>query len=261
MHADAASRGIWPSRPDGLYADHLIAALPALVSAVARDARRALLEQAADAGGRADAARSVQGDCSAPAPAGSTACADVRGARRPAVVAGRARGRSAASRGARRTCRWSTTTPSSARSSRSRLALAIMDRASWEFADLRSRMASLERRDELDATRPAARPRAGAHRDRGLARAGMSLDGWRELQPVLHEEFAHCRRRGLPRGQPLADRAARAARGRPAAAIRRSRGANTGGSSRRLRRQPGDGADLAARRLAAARAAWATRRA
>ena len=33
----------------------------------------------------------------------------------------------------------------------SRLALAIMDRASWEFTDLRSRMSSLERRDELDA--------------------------------------------------------------------------------------------------------------
>ena len=32
----------------------------------------------------------------------------------------------------------------------SRLALAIMDRASWEFADLRSRIAHLERRAELD---------------------------------------------------------------------------------------------------------------
>ena len=32
----------------------------------------------------------------------------------------------------------------------SRLALAMMDRASWEFTDLRSRMSSLEKRDELD---------------------------------------------------------------------------------------------------------------
>ena len=32
----------------------------------------------------------------------------------------------------------------------SRLALAIMDRASWEFTDLRSRLAMLERRAELD---------------------------------------------------------------------------------------------------------------
>ncbi len=33
----------------------------------------------------------------------------------------------------------------------SRLALAMMDRAGWEFADLRARMVQLERRDELDA--------------------------------------------------------------------------------------------------------------
>src|SRR5688572_27388393 len=33
----------------------------------------------------------------------------------------------------------------------SRLALAIMDRGSWEFSDLRSRVSSLERRSELDA--------------------------------------------------------------------------------------------------------------
>ena len=46
----------------------------------------------------------------------------------------------------------------------SRLALAIMDRASWEFTDLRSRVALLEKRDELDAARRAARPCAGAHR-------------------------------------------------------------------------------------------------
>jgi Protein of unknown function (DUF1631) len=32
----------------------------------------------------------------------------------------------------------------------SRLALAMMDRASWEFTDLRSRINMLERRDELD---------------------------------------------------------------------------------------------------------------
>ena len=32
----------------------------------------------------------------------------------------------------------------------SRLALAMMDRASWEFTDLRSRMNVLEGRDELD---------------------------------------------------------------------------------------------------------------
>ncbi|MFY9514546.1 MAG: DUF1631 family protein, partial [Rubrivivax sp.] len=72
----------------------------------------------------------------------------------------------------------------------SRLALAIMDRASWEFADLRSRIAHLERRAELD---PHDMLRAHV-----LARivfeawrsAGFTLEGWRELQTVLHEEFA-----------------------------------------------------------------------
>ena len=72
----------------------------------------------------------------------------------------------------------------------SRLALAMMDRASWEFADLRSRIAHLEGRNELD---PHDMLRAHV-----LARivfdawraAGQTLDGWRELQPVLHDEFA-----------------------------------------------------------------------
>ncbi|ODV08562.1 MAG: hypothetical protein ABT20_11965 [Rubrivivax sp. SCN 70-15] len=72
----------------------------------------------------------------------------------------------------------------------SRLALAIMDRASWEFADLRSRVAHLERRAELD---PHDLLRAHV-----LARivfeswraCGLTLAGWRELQGVLHEEFA-----------------------------------------------------------------------
>jgi Protein of unknown function (DUF1631) len=72
----------------------------------------------------------------------------------------------------------------------SRLALAMMDRASWEFSDLRSRVAHLERRAEID---PHDLLRAHV-----LARivfdawcgAGLTLEGWRELQPVLHDEFA-----------------------------------------------------------------------
>jgi hypothetical protein len=72
----------------------------------------------------------------------------------------------------------------------SRLALAIMDRASWEFADLRSRVAHLERRAELDPhdllrAHVLARIVFEAWRD-----AGLTLEGWRELQPVLHEEFS-----------------------------------------------------------------------
>ncbi|MBK9134802.1 MAG: DUF1631 family protein [Betaproteobacteria bacterium] len=72
----------------------------------------------------------------------------------------------------------------------SRLALAIMDRASWEFADLRSRVAHLEGRSEIDAH--------DVMRAHVLARivfeawraAGLSLESWRELAAVLHEEFA-----------------------------------------------------------------------
>jgi hypothetical protein len=71
----------------------------------------------------------------------------------------------------------------------SRLALAIMDRASWEFSDLRSRVAHLEGRSELDAH--------DLLRAHVLARvvfeswraAGLGLESWREMQPVLHEEF------------------------------------------------------------------------
>ena len=72
----------------------------------------------------------------------------------------------------------------------SRLALAIMDRGSWEFADLRSRIAHLEGRAELDA-----HDMLRAH---VLSRivfdawraAGLNLESWRELQPVVHDEFA-----------------------------------------------------------------------
>ena len=72
----------------------------------------------------------------------------------------------------------------------SRLALAVMDKAASEFTDLRARMASLERREELDA-----QDMLRAH---VLARivvdawraAGCSLESWRELQLALHDELA-----------------------------------------------------------------------
>lgn len=72
----------------------------------------------------------------------------------------------------------------------SRLALAVMDRASWEFADLRSRIAHLEGRTELDPhdmLRAHVLARIVFDAWRGAA---LTLEGWRELQPVLHEEFA-----------------------------------------------------------------------
>jgi hypothetical protein len=71
----------------------------------------------------------------------------------------------------------------------SRLALAMMDRASWEFTDLRSRMATLEKRDELepqDVLR--AHVLARVVTDAWLT-AGLSQASWRELQQALHDEF------------------------------------------------------------------------
>jgi hypothetical protein len=73
----------------------------------------------------------------------------------------------------------------------SRLALAMMDRASWEFTDMRSRMTMLEGRDELDAN-DVLRPHVLARILTNAWRtAGLSHDAWRTLQTVLHDEFAH----------------------------------------------------------------------
>ncbi|WP_372525508.1 DUF1631 family protein [Piscinibacter sp.] len=73
----------------------------------------------------------------------------------------------------------------------SRLALAMMDRASWEFTDMRSRITMLEGRDELethDVLRPHVLARIVATAWRS---AGLSNEAWRTLQTVLHDEFAH----------------------------------------------------------------------
>lgn len=73
----------------------------------------------------------------------------------------------------------------------SRLALAIMDRASWEFSDLRSRVVHLEQRGELepqDLLRAHVLARIVVDAWRG---AGLTQTDWRELQPSLHEEFSH----------------------------------------------------------------------
>jgi hypothetical protein len=73
----------------------------------------------------------------------------------------------------------------------SRLALAMMDRASWEFADLRSRVGTLEGREDLDPN-DALRPHVLARTVTSSWRAaGLSLDSWRVLQNVLHDEFSH----------------------------------------------------------------------
>ena len=73
----------------------------------------------------------------------------------------------------------------------SRLALAMMDRASWEFTDLRSRMNVLETREELDANdilRPHVLSRVITT---AWLSSSLAFDAWRILQSVLHEEFAH----------------------------------------------------------------------
>jgi hypothetical protein len=73
----------------------------------------------------------------------------------------------------------------------SRLALAMMDRASWEFTDLRGRINTLEVREELDSN-DVLRPHVLARVVTGAWRgAGLSLGSWRALQVMLHEEFAH----------------------------------------------------------------------
>ncbi len=72
----------------------------------------------------------------------------------------------------------------------SRLALAMMDRASWEFTDLRSRMNVLESREELDANdilRPHVLARIVTS---SWLTAPLGFDAWRLLQSVVHEELS-----------------------------------------------------------------------
>jgi hypothetical protein len=72
----------------------------------------------------------------------------------------------------------------------SRLGLAMMDKASWEFADLRFRMSSLERREELDVhdvLRPNVMARLAID---GWRASGLTIEHWRTAQHILHEEFS-----------------------------------------------------------------------
>jgi hypothetical protein len=72
----------------------------------------------------------------------------------------------------------------------SRLALAMLDRAGAEFADMRARVLSLERADELDEhdvlrSHVLAKCAIDAWR-----RVGLDLTAWRDLAHTLHDEFA-----------------------------------------------------------------------
>ena len=72
----------------------------------------------------------------------------------------------------------------------SRLALAMMDRASWEFTDLRSRMRVAREARRARCRTTCCAPHVLARIVAGrLAPLGLSLDGWRELQTVLHDEL------------------------------------------------------------------------
>jgi hypothetical protein len=72
----------------------------------------------------------------------------------------------------------------------SRLALAVMDKVSWEFSDLRYRMSAIDQHDEMapqDVLRPHVLTKVLVD---GWRAAGLSLDHWQTCQIFLHEEFA-----------------------------------------------------------------------
>jgi hypothetical protein len=72
----------------------------------------------------------------------------------------------------------------------SRLALAMMDKATWEFSDLRTRMQALEQQDELA---PQDLFRANVVAKLALdawTRSGLSNSDWQMLRSELHQEFA-----------------------------------------------------------------------
>lgn len=72
----------------------------------------------------------------------------------------------------------------------SRLALAMMDRATWEFTDLRTRMQALEAHDDLaplDLLRAHVVARIALD---AWSRVGLDANIWQLLRHELHEEFA-----------------------------------------------------------------------
>ena len=72
----------------------------------------------------------------------------------------------------------------------SRLALAMSDRAVWEFNDLRSRITRLEHRQELEPEDLLHAHAVARIVVDGWRSAGLTLEGWRLIQSTLHEECA-----------------------------------------------------------------------
>ena len=143
--------------------------------------------------------------------------------------------------------RWSTTTPSNVKSSR----------RGWRWPSWIARRGSSP--TALALGLPGAALRLDAHdpvRAHVIARvaleawrnSGMSLDGWRELQPVVHEEFAHVVEEAYHEANRwlIEHRVMPEVDLRPL--IRRSRGVNTGGMfSGAFGANPGDGSTTSVR--------------
>ena len=72
----------------------------------------------------------------------------------------------------------------------SRLALAMMDRATWEFTDLRTRLQQLEQQDDLPAQDLLRANVVAKLVLDAWARSGLSSSDWQMLRNELHEEFA-----------------------------------------------------------------------
>ncbi|MDM4766747.1 DUF1631 family protein [Pelomonas sp. SE-A7] len=73
----------------------------------------------------------------------------------------------------------------------SRLALAIMDRASWEFTDLRTRINTLEQHEELPSHDLLRAPVLAGLVLHTWQNSGLGPSEWQMFQGVLHDEFAH----------------------------------------------------------------------
>ena len=263
MNAGAASSHL-AQQARRLYADHVIAALPAMASAVLETTRTLLDKPAVSAVVlmRRDLFKAMER-------AGGRLAARHR--RRPVqdagpVVVGRSRGRSAVA-GHRR--------PVAGRRRHHRarnphVAPGAGHHGPRVVGVRRPALAAGVAGAALGARRPrlGARPRAGARRARGLAQLGHEPGRLARVAAGGARGVRARRRGGLPRGQPLADRAAGVARGRPAAVdpplARRQHRRHVLG---RLRRQPRRWFnDLGARRPGWRHAAgggprWATKRA
>jgi hypothetical protein len=72
----------------------------------------------------------------------------------------------------------------------SRLALAMMDRAAWEFTDLRTRMHELEQREELPAHDLLRAPVVAALALDAWRHSGLGVSEWQLLKNTLHAEFS-----------------------------------------------------------------------